>query len=407
MHILWLKTELLHPLDKGGRIRSYQLLRHLRQRHAITYLSLDDGAAGAVERAAASEYCDRLVCIPFAPPPKQSPRMLMAAAASALDELPYAISRYRSRAMEQAVRDLVARSAVDLVVADFLVSTINLPPSLPVPAVLFQHNVEAQIWARRAQHAPALLRWFIRDQADKMRRYERAACRRADHIFVVSDADRRTHEVEYGVAAPTVIDTGVDVAQFSSHAVTPERNHIAFVGSMDWQPNEDAVVHFVEAILPRLRERRPEAIFTIVGRNPSLRLRALAGKDERIIVTGRVPDVRPYIGSAAATVVPLRIGGGTRLKILESMAMGRPVVSTTIGAEGLNLANGDGLVIADDPVSFAAATARLLADEEYAQRMRQRARAVACVHAWPSAAACFENALERVRPRSWPVEATG
>src|SRR3954470_13500375 len=122
MHILWLKTELLHPLDKGGRIRTYQLLRHLRQRHRVTFLSLDDGSAGEVERAAATEYCDHLVCIPFSPSPKQSPRMLLEAAASALDDLPYAISRYRSPEMAKAVHDLVARGDVDLVVADFLVS---------------------------------------------------------------------------------------------------------------------------------------------------------------------------------------------------------------------------------------------------------------------------------------------
>src|SRR5205807_1472538 len=149
------------------------------------------GTAGDLERASATEYCDRVICIPFSPSRKQSPRMLAEAAASALDDLPYAISRYRSPAMEQSVRGLVTRGDVDLVVADFLVSTINLPHPLPVPTVVFQHNVEAQIWLRRAQHTPLLFRWFIRDQANKMLRYERAACRRADHILVVSDADRR------------------------------------------------------------------------------------------------------------------------------------------------------------------------------------------------------------------------
>jgi glycosyltransferase involved in cell wall biosynthesis len=309
--------------------------------------------------------------------------------------------------MAEVVRDVVARGDVDLVVADFLVSTINLSHPLPVPTVVFQHNVEAQIWARRAQHAPLLVRWFIRGQADKMLRYERAACRRADHIFVVSDADRQTHQREYGVLPPTVISTGVDVAQFSADPITPEENRIAFVGSMDWQPNEDAILHFVETILPRLRDQRPQVNLTIVGRNPSPRVRSLADKDHRIAVTGQVPDVRPYIRSAAATIVPLRIGGGTRLKILESMAMGRPVVSTTIGAEGLNLTNGDGLIIADEPAAFAAATARLLADEEYATIMRRRAREVACVHAWQSAAAHPEDALERVQLPSRRVRATG
>src|SRR5882672_6341749 len=196
MHIVWMKTELLHPVDKGGRIRTYNLLRHLRKQHRITYLTLDDGSAGARERSLAGEYCDELVCVPFDAPSKQSPRIIASVLANTVSPLPFAIGRYQSPTMRQQVAALVQRGGVDAIVADFLVSSVNLPHAPGCPIVLFQHNVEAQIWKRRAQHASRLAEIYLRIEARKMARYEADACRRFDRVLVVSDQDKTIHQRE-------------------------------------------------------------------------------------------------------------------------------------------------------------------------------------------------------------------
>jgi hypothetical protein len=160
MHILWVKTELLHPVDKGGRIRTYNMLRALREQHRVTYLTLDDGLAAPDAAERASEYADALIRIPFRSAPKRSPRFWAELAMNTASRLPYAVAKYRSAAMEAAIRDAVARGDVDLLVCDFLAPSLNVPDGLPVPTVLFQHNVEAQIWQRHAEvRAGALARW--------------------------------------------------------------------------------------------------------------------------------------------------------------------------------------------------------------------------------------------------------
>jgi glycosyltransferase involved in cell wall biosynthesis len=147
-----------------------------------------------------------------------------------------------------------------------------------------------------------------------------------------------------------------------SGAVAQEPSDLVFTGSMDWMPNEDGILWFVDEILPRIHERRPEATLTVVGRNPPPRIAALAGRDPRLRVTGTVPDVRPYLERASVFVVPLRVGGGTRLKVYEALAMERALVSTTIGAEGLPVTDGRHLLLADEPAAFARAVLGLLDD---------------------------------------------
>ncbi|HEU4828790.1 MAG TPA: glycosyltransferase [Gemmatimonadales bacterium] len=371
MHILWIKTELLHPVDKGGRIRTYNMLRALRREHRVTYVALDDGSAApdAVERA--SEYADDLVRIPFRTAAKGSSRFYGELLANVFSPLPYAVAKYRNAALRRAIGELVARENVDVVVCDFLAPSLNVPDDLPVPTVLFQHNVEAMIWRRHAEVARgAIARRYFREQWRRMERFERAECRRFDHVIAVSAEDRDVFRSAYGVAGATDVPTGVDVEFFRpSGTVTREPLDMVFTGSMDWLPNEDGILWFADEILPRIRARIPGATLTVVGRNPPARIRALAERDRLLRVTGTVPDVRPYIERAAVFVVPLRIGGGTRLKIFEAMAMERAVVSTAVGAEGLPVTDGTHVLLADAPDAFAGAVATLLEHPERADTL--------------------------------------
>ena len=398
MHILWLKTELLHPLDKGGRIRTYHMLRELVRQHRVTYLTLDDGNGGADAVKAAEEYCSRLVRIRFRTSRKASPRFYWELVRNLASPLPYAVWKYRSPAMERQIAQIVQRDAIDLVVCDFLAPAANMPNPLPVPAVLFQHNVEAMIWQRHAAVAsPRLRRAYLRQQCHRMFIYERAQCLRFDHVVAVSPDDAAWFVSRYGLRSVSHVSTGVDTDYFRPTAGDPSDPYgLLFTGSMDWMPNEDAVKDFVASVFPRVEAQVAETTFTIVGRNPTAGVRALAQRNRRVIVTGSVPDVRPYLDRARVFVVPLRVGGGTRLKIFEAMAMEKAIVTTSVGAEGLPVRDGQHLLIADTPEEFAAAVVRLLRDPHYAAALGGRAaQMVRARFGWQQAAGQFADVLFR------------
>ena len=364
MHILWIKTELLHPVDKGGRIRTYQMLRALARQHEVTYLALDDGTAAANAVAKAPEYCTRVEVVPFTPPAKGSPGFYSALLGNLFSSLPYAIARYEVPELRERIRTICRQRNVDVVVCDFLAPSINVPDDLGVPVILFQHNVEAMIWERHALVATnPLKKAYLAEQWRRMKRFEAAECRRVSSVVAVSVQDAEVFRRDYGVADAPDVPTGVDTDYFVRQPdVRRTPGSMVFTGSMDWMPNEDGIAWFVESILPRIRSAVPSATLTIVGRNPTAKVKALQSAELGVNVTGSVPDVRPYLASHQLFVVPLRVGGGTRLKIYEGMTMGLPTVSTTIGAEGLPVVDGEHLVLADDPHSFAGACIALLND---------------------------------------------
>jgi polysaccharide biosynthesis protein PslH len=364
MHILWIKTELLHPVDKGGRIRTYQMLRSLARQHEVTYLTLDDGTAAPDAKARATEYCSRVESVPFAPPAKGSLGFFLALIGNLASSLPYAIARYDVPALRDRIRAICKERDVDVVVCDFLAPSINVPDDLGVPVVLFQHNVEAMIWQRHADVAThPIKKAYMHEQWRRMKRFEAAECRRMASVIAVSPQDAAVFRRDYGVTDVPAVPTGVDTDFFVRQPDVPRTpGSMVFTGSMDWMPNEDGIAWFVESILPRIRAAVPSAALTIVGRNPTPTVRALQSVERGVAVTGSVPDVRPYLASHQLFVVPLRVGGGTRLKIYEGMTMGLPTVSTTIGAEGLPVVDGEHLVLADDPDTFARACIALLTD---------------------------------------------
>jgi polysaccharide biosynthesis protein PslH len=373
MRILWIKTELLHPIDKGGRIRTYQMLRALSRRHQVTYLCLDDGSAApdALERA--REYAQEVVVVPFRPPLKSGIGFLFSLLRNLFSPLPYAVARYRSPALCEQIGRLAA--AMDLIVCDFLFPSLNVPDGLPAPAVLFEHNVEAMIWERyvKVPQYP-LRRAYFRLQWRRMRHHESHECRRFAHVVAVSAIDAELIRHEYSVASVGSVPTGVDLEYFSPFQPrAQESRQLVFIGSMDWMPNVDAIRWFAGEIFGRIQERVPDVRLLVVGRSPASGLRVLASRNAAIEVTGTVPDVRPYLRRAAVSVVPLRVGGGTRLKIYEAMAMGVPVVATTIGAEGLPLRNGEHLLIADSSDEQVSAVCTLLTDRVLADRLAANA----------------------------------
>jgi glycosyltransferase involved in cell wall biosynthesis len=389
MRILWIKTELLHPVDKGGRIRTYHMLRALSRHHHVTYLCLDDGLAAPDARERARDYAQELVVVPFRPPAKGSPGFFLDLLRNLFSSLPYAVARYESQALRQEILRLAAAS--DVIVCDFLAPSINVPAGLPAPVVLFQHNVEAVIWQRHVSvPQPALRRAYFRAQWQRMRRYEAEQCRRFARVIAVSttDADRMQHE--YQVAAVGCVPTGVDVEYFSASPRPRQSRELVFVGSMDWMPNEDGIRWFATEVFGRLQASVEGVRLTVVGRSPSRSLRELASRNTAIEVTGTVEDVRPYLARAGICVVPLRVGGGTRLKIYEAMAAGVPVVTTAIGAEGLPLRHDEHLLIANTAQEQVDAIRALLSDPPQAARLAANALRYVQAHgSWEAVAEHF------------------
>lgn len=402
MKILWLNAGLLLPLDKGGKLRTWHLMRHLAQRHDISYLSFADPAETAANLEGMREVASHVVTVPRSDAGKGTATFYLDAARYLLDPAPYAVAKYRSAAYRAAIDRLLAERRFDALICDFLPPVVNLPESLPCPAILFTHNVEAEIWRRHAENAtnPAG-RLLLTQQWRRMLRFERDALARFDLVLAVSEADGQTFSRLYPGALKRpahVVQTGVDTSYFAP--VPPPASarpaHLVFTGSMDWLPNEDGMLYFVREILPRIRQIEPDVTLSIIGRAPTAAVKRLADI-AGIEVTGRVDDVRPHIAAGSVYVVPLRIGGGTRLKIFEAMSMGKAVVSTTVGAEGLPVTSGQNVMIADEPARFAHAVIHLIRDTDSRRRIEAEARQLVVErYDWSAVAQDFEHAFGRM-----------
>jgi glycosyltransferase involved in cell wall biosynthesis len=399
--ILWLKTGPLHPLDTGGKIRTYNMLRALKRAHDITYVSLCPAGVPEDIRKSAAEYCHRAAWVPWQETRKRSLHFGLELLVNFLSSrLPYVIHKYRSVPMAAAICEMDGKDAGDLIVCDFLTPAVNLiwpGRKLKTPSLLFQHNVESLIWKRLHENADGPRRFYLRGQWRRMCRFEREACARFDGVVGVSDEDCEIMRREFGAANVLgSVPTGVDCEYFGASQWPRQEHSVVFLGSMDWMPNIDAVEFFTSEIWPAVKKQFPHATFTVVGRNPPAKIKELEKRIPGVRVTGTVDDVRPFLAAAAAMIVPLRVGGGTRIKIFEGMATGIPVLSTRIGAEGLPVAHGENILLADTPVDFAARIAELFEQPARAEKIGAAGRAlVQAKFSWESVTRIFEAHCRR------------
>jgi polysaccharide biosynthesis protein PslH len=396
MKILWVKGDRLLPVQNGGNIRSYYIARHLAQHHSLTFFSYYSGTKdGDYESELKSQFPDSLALFTGRP---ELPSWRRAAdyIFRLSNPLPYAVSRFQSGAVQGQLRDWFEQKAFDVVVCDFLDAAVNFPEALSIPTVLFQHNVESEIWRRHAENGSGWAkRNAYRVEFSKMQTYEQKMVRRFDHVIAVSENDARLMGTWVDRSHISVVPTGVDLRKFhpdlSRTAVQPL---VMFVGAMDWMPNVDAVDYFCREVWPNILQRIPTARFRVVGRNPNPLVQALAS--DNIEVTGMVPSVVEHLREAAVVIVPLRVGGGTRLKIYEAMAMGRAVVSTTVGAEGLDVRDGRDIILADNPAKFADTVAELLANDGLRGRYERAAADLAAKYDWPAVGERFGEVLQQL-----------
>ena len=392
MKILWVKNDFLHPTDRGGQIRTLETLKRLHRDHEVHYVGYEDPAQPeGVARA--GEYSTRAYPVKRPMPRRNTPAFFGQLARNLFSDLPLAVGRYVTPEMRAQIETLLARERFDSVVCDFLSVYPNFPDLSR--CVLFQHNVETMIWRRHAENARGPKRTYFEIQAKRMFECEREACRRAAHVIAVSDIDADQMKKLFGVEHVSAVATGVDLDYFRGPAGRERSSDIVFVGSMEWLANIDGARWFVGEVLPMIRAARPGATLTLAGRAPVPEIRAMAEADPLIRVTGSVPDIRPYFWDARVSIVPLRIGGGTRLKIYEAMAAGAPVVATAVGAEGLAVENGRHILLADDAESFAKRCVELLDDAGRANAIAQAALALVTEKfSWDHVGRHFASILE-------------
>lgn len=394
MKILWVSSNFMHPTTKGGQIRTLEILRRLHRRHEIHFVAIEN-PAHPEGPARAEEYSTRAYPFPRKVVDWRSPAFALQLFRSVVDPMPLSVRRFQTPALGIFLKHLIAKEGFDLQVCDFLHPAAHFPGI--ERAVLFQHNVETMIWQRHAHYAGnPLSRWYLGKQAERMFRFERDVCLRAGHVIAVSEQDASIMRELFGVEHVTAVPTGVDV-EFFAPPDPPQAPacDLVFIGSMDWLPNVDGVTWFVREILPLIRSARPGCSVAIVGRTPPPSVVAMGRRDQLLHVTGTVPDIRPHLWGSAVSIVPLRIGGGTRLKIYESMAARIPVVSTAVGAEGLEVRSPENIRLADSPADFAATCLELLSNPS--GRRRQALAAwdlVSSRFSWEMVTQYFEDVFE-------------
>ena len=378
MRILFLATNLPVPADNGQALRSLSVLRALASSgHELRFLSFARRRQPDTLDPLSS-YCRQIDAIPQRVANVSERSGYLDRAACLLSRKPYACERFRSREMRNRIEAHLSQGDLDLIVADGLYAMVNIPPTA-IPIVLNCHNVEYVIFERFANLERNLAKKCYAGLESKlMRMAEQQGCGRASIAMVCSGVDAQKLRQLSPDLPISVIPNSVDVNFYGS--VEREESDdpglvLLFQGSMDWYPNRDAVEFFVKAILPAVRRECPTVKFVIAGRNPNPDFVRKFSACEGVEFTGTVPDMRPFLSRAALVVAPLRLGSGTRIKILEACASGKATVSTSVGAEGLELQHDQEIVLADAPSDFARSVVSLLKNPAKRRVIGRAARA--------------------------------
>lgn len=381
MRILFITPTLPYPLDTGGKIVVFNTLRHLAKKHDLFLLSLIQEGQEEYIRFV-SDYCTQvetvLQDISF------SNRGLFL---NVFSSIPYNMTRYHSEEMENKLNIILSENKFDLLQIEHLHMAQYARFAKGVPVFLRQHNVESLMMERYYRYASnSLERIYAYCQWKKLIRYERKMCLDSDLVIALSGVDQRFIKNLSPQIHTGVVSCGVDFEHFKASSAPREKNKLIYVGGLHFKPAFEGVLYLLNEIWPEIRRACPEAEYQILGKCPPGKLRAIKDRPG-VTVSGYVEDVRTAMSTATLGVVPYRIASGVRLKILESMAMKLPLVSTSIGCEGIEVVDGEHIFIADDPKTFAEKVCRLLKDENLRTRLADNAfKLVTTRYTWENAA---------------------
>ena len=395
MKILILDEEFPWPLNTGRRIRSFNLLSRLVSKHSLSYLAY--GEEGSESYAELVRRGMNPTAVPHKIRKQRGLQFYLALFTNLFSWYPYIISSHLSKAFEERLKERLEAFQPDLVLCEMLPFAPYLKEVGDVSKVLVTHNVEGNIWRRYVENESNLLkRIYIWLQWRKVAKFEEIAVGWAEGVTAVSTIDAEILQAGFSRGKVSVIENGVDLDYFHGFKVAGNNPTIVFTASLDWRPNQDAIRFFHGEIFPLIRLRIPNIEVLYVGRDPPRDIITM-GRQTGVTVTGTVDDIRPWVGRAQVYVVPIRIGGGSRLKILEAFAMGLPVVSTSVGAEGLEVIDGEHLLLADERDVFAETVCKLIEDEELRERLARAGRQlVEEKYGWDSLARRLSDYLELV-----------
>jgi polysaccharide biosynthesis protein PslH len=384
MKVMLLTQVLPYPPDSGPKVKTWNMLKCLVKRHEVTLVSFTRGdQAGSIEHL--RKMCHQVYTVPIT---RSLPQDIWAFLHSVISGEPWLMLRDDRRAMHALVEKLTASQTYDLLHVDQLNMAQYANAVRGTRRVLDAHNALWTLYARVAKSTPNRgLRWLYAREAHLLREYEGRMCRRFDAVLVVSTHDKMALEEAVaegptGGGAPQffVIPIAVDTAELQPRATNGSHDRILHMGTMFWQPNVDAVRWFAEKVMPLVLQKRPSAIFDVVGARPPARIRAYTSARSDVHVAGYVADPRSFIESAGVFVVPVQAGGGMRVKILTALAQGLPVVTTPMGCEGIEAESGRDLIVAETPEEFACATLRVLDQPQLQQDLGSNGRLLVQQH---------------------------
>lgn len=391
MKILQISTRIPYPPTSGGDIVTYNTLKHLALRgHDITLVSFVSEVKGALEL---EKYCR------WAPVQKDTRTSITRLLLNLFSKTPYTISKYHANQAKEQVHKLLREDDIDIVHIEHLHVAyygILIKKEFGLPIVLREHNVETIIMERFYENQKnPLIKAYAYLQYKKLWDYEAKICGMFDKCFMITEDDEKWIKEMNPRVKTSVIPSGVDTSYFNSLEAEEEPYSIIYVASMDWLPNVESILWFYKDIFPLIKKEVPEAKLYIVGRKPPVNIKILANKD--IIVTGFVEDVREYIARSAVFIVPLKIGGGMRIKILNALAMGKAIVSTSIGCEGIDVTDGKDIYIADTEAQFARRVLELMGNKNKRRRLGEEGlRLVKEKYQWKRIAEQIEEEYKKI-----------
>lgn len=375
MKILFVTSKTPLPINEGHALRTFNLLKAAAQKHDVTLLS-------CVKFPVEYQYKDELEKLCAAvqqfdvPENRSTYRTAMSAYINLVEQRPYISRKYNLPALRKEIRRLLAHKKFDLVHLDMLPLGVFLD-EISIPTLLNEHNVESALLKRRAEGTTnPVIKWYLMGQQKRLELFESQVASRVSHVITCSEEDK----LLLARMAPTqnisVVPNGVDVDWYTpTGLIQEEPSQLVFVGGMNWFPNRDAIIWFDEEIYPLLQQKAPEARLDVVGKPQQV---VSSRNSARIVMQGFVDDTRPYLEKASIVIVPIRVGGGTRLKVLEAMSMGKSIVSTTAGVEGIRVEHDRHLLIADSPADFVDSIIKLINNPHLRRKLGSAARERAC-----------------------------
>jgi glycosyltransferase involved in cell wall biosynthesis len=376
MDVVIVDGDVSYPATSGKRLRTLNLMLRLARSHRLSYIAQAHHSSQEAHQARQflGDHGIEALLVEDPRPRQRGAAFYARLGANLLSPLPYSVASNQSEPLRQAVQKHANRRRVDLWQFEWT-AHVDLLRRPPAPRVLISHNVDTQIWQRYYQaETNPIKRWYIHGQWRKWENFERRILAVVERVVAVSPQDAERIRNQFCVERVEVVENGIDRTYFADVLPNPAPNTLLFLGSFDWRPNLDAVRWLLDVIFPAVRARQPSARLLLVGRHAPTWLADRVRRKAGVVLHSNVPDVRPFLATSSVMAVPLRIAGGSRLKILEALACGLPVVSTSMGAEGLCLRHGEHLILADGVEAIVTALVNCLRRPDHARRLATAGR---------------------------------